>query len=134
MKVIIIEDELPAAKRLAKLLVSCNDTIEVISTLDSVEASVQYLGSMPLVDLIFMDIQLADGLSFDIFEKVKIAVPVIFTTAFDQYTLKAFKVNSIDYLLKPIDENELQQSLKKHQQLYGKTGNNFSEKFGLAAC
>jgi DNA-binding LytR/AlgR family response regulator len=128
MKVIIIEDELPAAKRLAKLLVSCNDTIEVIHTLDSVEASVQYLGNAPSVDLIFMDIQLADGLSFDIFEKVKITVPVIFTTAFDQYTLKAFKVNSIDYLLKPIDENELQQSLKKHQQLYSKSDNNFSDK------
>jgi DNA-binding LytR/AlgR family response regulator len=128
MKVIIIEDELPAAKRLAKLLVSCNDTIEVINTLDSVEASVQYLSNAPSVDLIFMDIQLADGLSFDIFEKVKITVPVIFTTAFDQYTLKAFKVNSIDYLLKPIDENELQQSLKKHQQLYAKADNNFSGK------
>ncbi len=92
------------------------------------EASVKYLLTAPNVDLIFMDIQLADGLSFDIFEKVKISTPVIFTTAFDQYTLKAFKVSSIDYLLKPIDENELQQSLKKHQQLYTKTDANFSDK------
>ena len=75
-----------------------------------------------------MDIQLADGISFDIFEQVKVTSPVIFTTAFDQYTLKAFKVNSIDYLLKPIDEIELQQSLQKHQQLYSKTGDNFFDK------
>jgi DNA-binding LytR/AlgR family response regulator len=128
MKIIIIEDEIPAANRLAKLLNNCNDDIEIINKLDSVEASVKYLQSGPAVDLIFMDIQLADGLSFDIFEKVKISTPVIFTTAFDQYTLKAFKVNSIDYLLKPIDENELQQSLKKHQELYAKTNNNFSDK------
>lgn len=75
-----------------------------------------------------MDIQLADGISFDIFEQVKVTSPIIFTTAFDQYTLKAFKVNSIDYLLKPIDETELQQSLQKHQQLDSKTGDNFSDK------
>jgi DNA-binding LytR/AlgR family response regulator len=128
MKVIIVEDEIPAANRLAKLLTSCNDSIEVINKLDSVEASVRYLQTAPAVDLIFMDIQLADGISFDIFEQVKVTTPVIFTTAFDQYTLKAFKVNSIDYLLKPIDEEELQQSLQKHQQLYNKTDNNFSDK------
>jgi len=128
MKVIIIEDETPAANRLSKLLTSCNETIEVIIKLDSVEASVRYLQTAPLVDLIFMDIQLADGISFDIFEQVKVTTPVIFTTAFDQYTLKAFKVNSIDYLLKPIDEEELQQSLQKHQQLYSKTDNSFSDK------
>ncbi len=128
MKVIIIEDEIPAANRLAKLLTRCNDAIEVINKLDSVEASVRYLQTAPFVDLIFMDIQLADGISFDIFEQVKVTSPVIFTTAFDQYTLKAFKVNSIDYLLKPIDETELQQSLQKHRQLYSKTGDNFSDK------
>jgi DNA-binding LytR/AlgR family response regulator len=128
MKVIIIEDEIPAANRLAKLLTNCNEAIEVINTLDSVEASVRYLQTAPAVDLIFMDIQLADGISFDIFEQVKVTTPVIFTTAFDQYTLKAFKVNSIDYLLKPIDETELQQSLQKHQRLYSKTGNDFSDK------
>ena len=89
---------------------------------------VNYLQTEPNVDLIFMDIQLEDGISFDIFEKVKVTSPVIFTTAFDQYTLKAFKLNSIDYLLKPIDETELQQSLQKHQQLYSKTGDNFSDK------
>ena len=89
---------------------------------------VNYLQTEPNVDLIFMDIQLEDGINFDIFEQVKVTSPVIFTTAFDQYTFKAFKVNSIDYLLKPIDEIELQQSLQKHQQLYSKTGDNFSDK------
>lgn len=128
MRVIIIEDEIPAANRLAKLLHSYNDEIEIVHKADSIESSVRYLTSAQNIDLIFMDIQLADGLSFDIFEKVKITSPVIFTTAFDQYTLKAFKVNSIDYLLKPIDENELLQSLEKYQKLYAKTQNNFSDK------
>jgi DNA-binding LytR/AlgR family response regulator len=128
VKVLIIEDETPAAKRLIKLLYNYNDAIEIVHTVDSVESSVRYLSSASNIDLIFMDIQLADGLSFDIFEQVKITTPVIFTTAFDQYTLKAFKVNSIDYLLKPIDENELQKSLEKYQKLYPKRGNDFSDK------
>jgi two-component system response regulator LytT len=128
MKVIIIEDEIPAANRLAKLLQSYSDEIEIVHKADSVESSVSYLATAQNIDLIFMDIQLADGLSFDIFEKVKISTPVIFTTAFDQYTLKAFKVNSIDYLLKPIDETELHQSLEKYKQLYSKTQTDFSYK------
>jgi DNA-binding LytR/AlgR family response regulator len=128
MRVIIIEDEIPAAKRLEKLLHNCNDPIEIVHKSDSIESSVRYLAVAENIDLIFMDIQLADGLSFDIFEQVKITAPVIFTTAFDQYTLKAFKVNSIDYLLKPIDEKELQQSLAKYQQLYPKMQNDFPEK------
>jgi DNA-binding LytR/AlgR family response regulator len=128
MKVIIIEDEIPAAKRLAKLLHSYNDEIEIAHKADSIESSVRYLTAAQNIDLIFMDIQLADGLSFDIFEKVKINSPVIFTTAFDQYTLKAFKVNSIDYLLKPIDEKELHRSLEKYEQLYPKTQHDFSDK------
>lgn len=128
MRVIIIEDEIPAANRLVTLLQNYNDEIEVVHRSDSVESSVKYLSTAQDIDLIFMDIQLADGLSFDIFEKVKITTPVIFTTAFDQYTLKAFKVNSIDYLLKPVDENELHQSLEKYQQLYAKTKTDFSYK------
>ncbi len=128
MRVIIIEDELPAANRLAKLLHNYNDAIEIVNKSDSIESSVRYLRTAKNIDLIFMDIQLADGLSFDIFEQVSITTPVIFTTAFDQYTLKAFKVNSIDYLLKPIDENELEKSLNKYQQLYPKNQTNFSDK------
>ena len=128
MRVIIIEDETPAAKRLAKLLNNYSNKIEVVHQSDSVESSVRYLATAQNIDLIFMDIQLADGLSFDIFQQTTITTPVIFTTAFDQYTLKAFKVNSIDYLLKPIDEKELHKSLEKYQQLYPKITTNFSDK------
>ena len=128
MQVIIIEDELPAANRLTKLLRNINDEIEVVHRLDSVESSVKFLPTVENVDLIFMDIQLADGLSFDIFQQITINVPVIFTTAFDQYTLKAFKVNSIDYLLKPIEEKELAQAVEKYQQLYSKKDNSFSDR------
>lgn len=128
MKVIIIEDEIPAANRLAKMLQSITDELEVVKKIDSVEAAVKFLGSAENIDLIFMDIQLADGLSFDIFQQTHVKAPVIFTTAFDQYTLKAFKVNSIDYLLKPIDEKELEQAVEKYRQLYHQKENGLSEK------
>ena len=128
MQVVIIEDETPAANRLRKLLQDISSDIDVIQQLDSVESAVKYLQPAKHIDLIFMDIQLADGLSFDIFQQVTITTPVIFTTAFDQYTLKAFKVNSIDYLLKPIDEAELKNAVLKYRQLYPKQGNDFSEK------
>jgi DNA-binding LytR/AlgR family response regulator len=118
MRILIIEDEAPAASRLTKLLKSIHDEIEVVGKLDSVEAGVRFLRTGESIDLIFMDIQLADGLSFDIFQQTQVKAPVIFTTAFDQYTLKAFKVNSIDYLLKPIDEKELEQAVEKYRQLY----------------
>lgn len=128
MKVIIIEDEIPAASRLAKMLQGIDGGINIIKKLDSVESGVKFFQSSEKVDLIFMDIQLADGLSFDIFQQAKITAPVIFTTAFDQYTLRAFKVNSIDYLLKPIDENELQQAVEKYRRLYYNKENDFSER------
>ena len=128
MKVIIIEDEIPAVNQLTKLLHGISDEIEVIKKLDSVATAVQYFQTASPADLIFMDIQLADGLSFDIFSQVQIKTPVIFTTAFDQYTLKAFKVNSIDYLLKPINDKELQQAVLKYTELYFKKENDFSEK------
>lgn len=128
MKVVIIEDETPAANRLIKLLHKTDDTIEIVARFDSVEPSVKFFQSSPAIDLIFMDIQLADGLSFDIFSRVTITIPVIFTTAFGQYTLKAFKVNSVDYLLKPIDEEELQLAVNKYKQLYIKKENDFPGK------
>lgn len=128
MRVIIIEDEIPAANRLSKMLQSISDEVQVIKKIDSVEAGVKFLRSAEDIDLIFMDIQLADGLSFDIFEQTEVRSPVIFTTAFDQYTLKAFKVNSIDYLLKPIDEKELEKAVEKYRQLYDKKENGFSDK------
>lgn len=128
MRVLIIEDELPAANRLSKMLQATTDEAEIIKRLDSVESSVKFLQNEPAPDLIFMDIQLADGISFDIFGQVKVKAPVIFTTAFDQYTLRAFKVNSIDYLLKPIEENELQQAVNKFRELHGKKDIDLSEK------
>ena len=128
MKVLIVEDEIPAANRLGKLLQQLDDEIAITHKADSIESAVQYLLSSPSIDLIFMDIQLADGLSFDIFEQVQVKTPVIFTTAFDQYTLKAFKVNSIDYLLKPIDEKELEKALNKFYDLHQKTTPDFSDK------
>ena len=118
MKVIIIEDEIPAARRLDRMLHNIDDRIEVLQTLDSVESSVKYLQTAENIDLIFMDIQLADGLSFAIFNGIQLNTPVVFTTAFDHYTLKAFKVNSLDYLLKPIVEAELCQAVEKYRQLY----------------
>lgn len=128
MRVVIIEDETPAANRLSKMLHAIHDEIEVVTKLDSIESSVKFFRSTNNIDLIFMDIQLADGLSFDIFQQTEIRSPVIFTTAFDQYTLKAFKVNSIDYLLKPIDEKELRQAVTKYQHLYKGKENSFPER------
>jgi DNA-binding LytR/AlgR family response regulator len=116
MKVLIIEDEPLAAERLGNLVRELHAEIQLVATLDSVQRSVVWL-SQNTVDLIFMDIQLADGLSFEIFEKIEIKTPVIFTTAYNEYALKAFKVNSIDYILKPIDKEELTAAYKKYQTL-----------------
>ena len=129
MQVLIIEDETPAADRLGSLLRHVSSDIIIVDRLDSVESSVRFLQSAKPVDLVFMDIQLADGLSFDIFQQTTVTLPVIFTTAFDQYTLKAFKVNSIDYLLKPVDEKELRQAIEKFRQFYQKENDHgFQEK------
>lgn len=117
MKTLIIEDELPASRRLKSLIEEISTEIEVLAVLDSIEESVKWLNDNPKPDLIFLDIQLADGLSFEIFEQVEVSSSIIFTTAFDDYTLQAFKVNSIDYLLKPIDKEELQKSIEKFEQL-----------------
>jgi len=116
MRVLIIEDEISASENLAYLLGNLDETIEVVDVLDSVKASVSYFGQPRDIDLVFSDIHLADGLSFEIFDQVKIDSPIIFTTAYDQYTLKAFKLNSIDYLLKPIDEEELSASLEQFKK------------------
>ena len=117
MKLLIIEDEAPAFRRLQKVLEEIDPEIEIVDVIDSVEESIKWFNNHNLPDLIFMDIQLSDGLSFEIFESIKITKPVIFTTAFDEYMLRAFKVNSIDYLLKPIKKEELQQSLIKYHDL-----------------
>ncbi|MCP4978667.1 MAG: response regulator transcription factor, partial [Maribacter sp.] len=115
MKIVIVEDELAASENLTYLLKNINPNIEVLTVLDSVRSSVAYFSSRTEAELVFMDIHLADGLSFEIFDQVKINKPVIFTTAYDQYALKAFKVNSIDYLLKPVDEDELAKALTQFE-------------------
>ncbi|MEM1134911.1 MAG: LytTR family DNA-binding domain-containing protein [Bacteroidota bacterium] len=117
MKILIIEDEAPAFRRLQQLINEVIADAEIIDVIDTIEDSVKWLKNQPSPDLIFMDIQLADGLSFEIFEETEVNCPVIFTTAFDEYTLQAFKVNSIDYLLKPIKKEELTKSLQKLQKL-----------------
>ncbi|MBT8305992.1 MAG: LytTR family DNA-binding domain-containing protein [Maribacter sp.] len=115
MKIVIVEDEQAASENLTYLLKNLNPNIEVLTVLDSVRSSVAYFSSPTEAELVFMDIHLADGLSFEIFDQVKINKPVIFTTAYDQYALKAFKVNSIDYLLKPVDEDELAKALTQFE-------------------
>ena len=116
MKVVIVEDEISAAENLIELLKIVAPDAEVVTTLDSVKKSVAYFQQDAPVDLVFMDIHLADGISFEIFDAVDLKIPVIFTTAYDQYALKAFKVNSLDYLLKPIDETELKAAIDQYQQ------------------
>ncbi|QBN20203.1 LytR/AlgR family response regulator transcription factor [Flavobacterium nackdongense] len=116
MTTIIIEDEKPAARLLQRKLEKLN--IEVGVMLHSVEESLQWFSKNEHPDLIFLDIQLSDGLSFEIFEKVEIKSAVIFTTAYDEYALKAFKLNSIDYLLKPIDEDDLEVAISKFKMRF----------------
>lgn len=115
MNVIIVEDELAASDNLSYLLTKINPTIAIISVLDTVKAAVDFFSRPHTAVLVFMDIHLADGISFEIFDKVEINTPIIFTTAYDQYALKAFKVNSIDYLLKPIDEEELKDAVNRFE-------------------
>jgi len=118
MKVLIIEDEQATAQRLSKLLKEIEPTIEVIETLDSIDSSVKWFKVNLHPDLVFQDIHLADGLSFEIFKQVKVKSPVIFVTAYDQHALQAFKVNSIDYLLKPVKKNDLSEALKKFHEYH----------------
>ncbi|MCL6272938.1 LytTR family DNA-binding domain-containing protein [Muricauda sp. 2012CJ35-5] len=113
MNVIIIEDEKPAARRLSRLLMELN--VEVSQMLHSVEESIEWFQNNPHPDLIFLDIQLSDGLSFEIFDSIEVKSAIIFTTAYDEYALQAFKLNSIDYLLKPIDDEELENAVKKYR-------------------
>ena len=117
MNVLIIEDEELAAKKLIRILKEIDGGTEVLDVLASIEASVNWLNSRPHPDLIFLDIQLEDGLCFEIFEKCKIKTPIIFTTAYDEYTLRAFRVNSVDYLLKPVKPNELKSAIQKFREL-----------------
>ena len=119
MKILLIEDEPQAAQRLEKLVTAILPEVFILAKIDTVKKAVQWLKSNPSPDLILMDIQLADGISFSIFDQCEVKSPVIFTTAYDEYALKAFKVNSIDYILKPIDETELRRAIQKLETLSG---------------
>ena len=117
MRALIIEDEPAAARRLKTMLHTLDKDIAIMDVIDSVEDAVAFLTSQPEPDLIFADIQLSDGVCFDIFKQVMPNSAVIFTTAYDEYAMEAFKVNSVDYLLKPVDPDELKKSLDKFKNL-----------------
>lgn len=123
MHVLIIEDEELGAMKLRKMLATLYDDIEIDGITDSIESTVAWLSENPSPDLIFMDIELSDGQSFEIFNLATVKCPVIFTTSYDEYALRAFKVNSVDYLLKPIQKEELEQAVEKFR-------NNFSQNPG----
>ena len=119
MRALIIEDEKAAVRNLKAAIDELGCDIEVIGQLDSIAASIEWLREQPAPDLLFLDIHLADGSAFEIFEHVDTTCPIIFTTAYDEYALRAFKVNSVDYLLKPIDADDLRQALDKLERLGG---------------
>lgn len=118
--ILIIEDEKPNADRLKRLLLKLRSAVEIVSVEESVASSVAWLTTHEHPDLIMMDIRLADGLSFEIFNQIEVKCPVIFTTAYDEYAVKAFKYNSIDYLLKPVEEEELDTALKSYENILEK--------------
>jgi DNA-binding LytR/AlgR family response regulator len=118
MNIAIIEDEKLAAEHITRLIKQADSSIHIATVLDSIKTSVEWFSQNPMVDLVLMDIQLSDGLSFEIFDRIKLNVPVIFTTAYDEYALRAFKVNSVDYLLKPISPNDLEKALNKFKLLH----------------
>ncbi len=127
MKVLIIEDEQPAVNRLKKLIKEMDSSIEVIGSLDSVESVLAWVKNQEMPDLIFLDIHLADGSAFEIFSRTTITQPIIFTTAYDEYAIQAFKVNAIDYLLKPIKKDELKSALEKYKTLQSTTSFDYAK-------
>lgn len=120
MRILIIEDEKPASLKLQRMLHELDDTITIAASLESVEESSNWFLNNPAPDLVFMDIQLEDGLCFEIFENISISIPVIFTTAYDEYAIRAFRVNSVDYLLKPIKAEELRNAIDKFRKIHGR--------------
>jgi len=126
MNILIVEDEELAVKKLQKTLAAADETAKVIGVSDSIKSTVEWLRQNPQPDLILMDIELADGQSFEIFNLTEVKSPVIFTTSYDEYALKAFKVNSVDYLLKPIQKEELEAALNKFRKLKGENRTDLS--------
>ncbi len=120
MKLLIVEDEYLLARELSRLITSIEPSADILGQCNSIESTVKWLKDNDAPELIFMDIELADGQCFEIFEQVEIKTPVIFTTAYDEFAIRAFKVNSIDYLLKPIQKNELESAINKWKDYHGK--------------
>lgn len=116
IRTLIIEDEPHAQRELKRLLEDSTESFDIVGYADSVDEGIQLIEAHPEVDLIFMDIQLSDGLSFDIFGEIEVNTPVIFTTAFDEYAIRAFKVNSVDYLLKPVEPEQLELAISKFKK------------------
>ncbi|MBR9921283.1 MAG: response regulator transcription factor [Bacteroidetes bacterium] len=128
MDILIVEDEQIAAKRLAKLIQEVEPNARILDTLDSIESTVNWFNKAEeSPDLIFLDIHLADGSSFEIFQLVDVECPVIFSTAYDDYAIKAFKVNAIDYLLKPVKKPELQEAFHRMHNIRGAKSLNYAE-------
>lgn len=121
MNVIIIEDELSARQNMLAIFNELKIEINVMACLESIEEAVKWIKSNPKPELGFFDIQLADGVSFEIFDKTEVSFPVVFTTAFDEYAIRAFKVNSIDYILKPIKKSDVEFAINKYKNSYKKT-------------
>lgn len=117
MKILIVEDEELAVKKLTKTINAVDETAEIVGIADSIRGTIDWLENNPTPDLILMDIELADGQSFEVFNLTKVKSPVIFTTSYDEYALQAFKVNSIDYLLKPVQKEDLEAALNKYKQM-----------------
>ena len=123
MKILIVEDEELAVKKLQKTLLSIDRMVEVVGVTDSIKSTVEFLKQNAAPDLILMDIELADGQSFEVFNMITVKNPVIFITSYDEYALKAFKVNSVDYLLKPVQKDELEAALNKYKELNASENN-----------
>ena len=123
MKILIVEDEAPAAERLKKLLLEIEPNAEIPESPVSIKSAVKWLKENPAPDLLFMDIHLADGHSFEVFNEVQVSSPIVFVTAYDQYALEAFKVNSIDYLLKPVKKDDLLRAMEKYKLLTALSSN-----------
>jgi len=127
VKILIIEDEIPAAKRLEKLIAECRPDAKILDVIDTVEDALEWFRNKNEPDLIISDIQLADGVSFQIYEELDLECPIIFATAYDQYAIKAFELNSIDYLLKPYSKTALQKSFDKLDKLTPVQQNSFTQ-------
>ncbi len=135
MKILVVEDEPAAAKRLVKMIKECEgeQKYEIVGQLDSVQAVIDWWKNHDPPELLFLDIHLADGSSFEIFNEIKVEQPIIFTTAYDEYALKAFQVNAIDYLLKPIKSHELEQAILKYKATHSPAKINYTELVNLLA-